>query len=100
MLEWLHRHLCENGSFIASSDGRTGTRTVRHPNIEETILNIADETPHISTRAIARRVHECTGSICMAYGLESCQCIRSYHDPLTRSCELCCKLPGDELSCK
>ncbi|GIX78661.1 disintegrin and metalloproteinase domain-containing protein 10 [Caerostris extrusa] len=43
---------------------------------------------------------ECTGSICMAYGLESCQCIRSYHDPLIRSCELCCKLPGDELSCK
>ncbi|CAL1300960.1 unnamed protein product, partial [Larinioides sclopetarius] len=43
---------------------------------------------------------ECTGSICMAYGLESCQCIRSYHDPMTRSCELCCKIPGDELSCK
>ncbi|XP_054710246.1 disintegrin and metalloproteinase domain-containing protein 10-like [Uloborus diversus] len=43
---------------------------------------------------------ECTGSICMAYGLESCQCIRSYHDPLIRSCELCCKIPGDELSCK
>ncbi|XP_035212925.1 disintegrin and metalloproteinase domain-containing protein 10-like [Stegodyphus dumicola] len=43
---------------------------------------------------------ECTGSICMAYGLESCQCVRGYHDPLVRSCELCCKIPGDELSCK
>lgn len=57
MFERLHRHLCENGSFIASCDGRTGTRTVRHPNMEETILNIVDETPRTSTRAIARRVH-------------------------------------------
>ncbi|XP_067137690.1 disintegrin and metalloproteinase domain-containing protein 10-like [Centruroides vittatus] len=43
---------------------------------------------------------ECTGSICMAYGLESCQCKRSLHDPLTKACELCCKLPGNDHSCK
>ncbi|GBO15540.1 hypothetical protein AVEN_201844-1, partial [Araneus ventricosus] len=57
MFERLHGHLCENGSFIASSDARTGTRTVRHPNMEETILNIVNETPTTIIRAIARRVH-------------------------------------------
>lgn len=43
---------------------------------------------------------ECTGSICVAYGLESCQCRRGPHDPATKACELCCKLPGDDYSCK
>ncbi|XP_054721381.1 disintegrin and metalloproteinase domain-containing protein 10-like [Uloborus diversus] len=43
---------------------------------------------------------ECTGSICVAYGLESCQCRRTLHDPATKACELCCKLPGDDYSCK
>ncbi|GIX69266.1 hypothetical protein CDAR_121401 [Caerostris darwini] len=49
----LHRHLCEQDSFIASSDGRTETRIVRYPNTKETVLNILEETPHISTTAIA-----------------------------------------------
>ncbi|XP_024937542.1 disintegrin and metalloproteinase domain-containing protein 10 isoform X2 [Cephus cinctus] len=42
---------------------------------------------------------ECTGSICLAYGLESCQCIAQPDDPPTKSCELCCKLPGDKQPC-
>ncbi|KAJ8983191.1 hypothetical protein NQ317_016410, partial [Molorchus minor] len=42
---------------------------------------------------------ECTGSICLAYGLESCQCIPSSSDPKTKACELCCKLPGDSQPC-
>ncbi|XP_018015066.1 uncharacterized protein LOC108671972 [Hyalella azteca] len=42
---------------------------------------------------------ECTGSICLAYGLESCQCHRSAGDPDTKSCELCCKLPGEDQPC-
>ncbi|RWS31857.1 hypothetical protein B4U80_09883, partial [Leptotrombidium deliense] len=43
---------------------------------------------------------ECTGSICIAYGLESCQCQRRPNDPDTKSCELCCRLPSDDSSCK
>nr|XP_045622602.1 uncharacterized protein LOC123773138 [Procambarus clarkii] len=42
---------------------------------------------------------ECSGSICLAYGLESCQCDRSAGDPVTKSCELCCKLPGENQIC-
>ncbi|CAG9860192.1 unnamed protein product [Phyllotreta striolata] len=42
---------------------------------------------------------ECTGSICLAYGLESCQCIPLKTDPKTKACELCCKLPGDNQPC-
>ncbi|XP_018561635.1 disintegrin and metalloproteinase domain-containing protein 10 [Anoplophora glabripennis] len=42
---------------------------------------------------------ECTGSICLAYGLESCQCIPADSDPKTKACELCCKLPGDNQPC-
>lgn len=40
---------------------------------------------------------ECTGSICLAYGLESCQC--SADDSPTRVCEICCKEPGDSKPC-
>lgn len=43
---------------------------------------------------------ECTGSICLAYGLESCQCIPGPNDPKTKSCELCCKIPGESNLCK
>ena len=42
---------------------------------------------------------ECTGSICLAYGLDSCQCERAAGDPATKSCELCCKLPGEDQPC-
>uniref|UniRef100_A0A8D8W5K6 ADAM10 endopeptidase n=1 Tax=Cacopsylla melanoneura TaxID=428564 RepID=A0A8D8W5K6_9HEMI len=42
---------------------------------------------------------ECTGSICLAYGLESCQCIPSPTDSATKACELCCKLPGENQPC-
>lgn len=42
---------------------------------------------------------ECTGSICLAYGLESCQCIPKANDPKTKACELCCKLPGEGQPC-
>lgn len=43
---------------------------------------------------------ECTGSICLAYGLESCQCIPGPNEPKTKSCELCCKIPGEDNPCK
>ncbi|XP_014254814.1 disintegrin and metalloproteinase domain-containing protein 10 isoform X1 [Cimex lectularius] len=42
---------------------------------------------------------ECTGSICLAYGLESCQCIPGPDDPITKACELCCKEPGENSPC-
>lgn len=42
---------------------------------------------------------ECTGSICIAYGLQSCQCLQGANDPPTKACELCCKLPGDDQPC-
>ncbi|XP_063218110.1 disintegrin and metalloproteinase domain-containing protein 10 [Bacillus rossius redtenbacheri] len=42
---------------------------------------------------------ECTGSICLAYGLESCQCIPAPEDSKTKACELCCKLPGEGQPC-
>nr|CAD7567528.1 unnamed protein product [Timema californicum] len=42
---------------------------------------------------------ECTGSICLAYGLESCQCIPGPKDTKTKACELCCKLPGEGQQC-
>lgn len=45
-------------------------------------------------------IGECTGSICLAYGLESCQCIPTANDPKTKACELCCKLPGEGNPCK
>ncbi|CAG2122119.1 unnamed protein product, partial [Medioppia subpectinata] len=36
----------------------------------------------------------------MAYGLESCQCRRGPNDPITKSCELCCRLPSKDSTCK
>ncbi|KAK2585250.1 hypothetical protein KPH14_009951 [Odynerus spinipes] len=42
---------------------------------------------------------ECTGSICLAYGLESCQCIPGPNDSPTKACELCCRLPGENQPC-
>ncbi|XP_043266716.1 disintegrin and metalloproteinase domain-containing protein 10-like isoform X2 [Venturia canescens] len=42
---------------------------------------------------------ECTGSICLAYGLESCQCIPGPNDLQTKACELCCRLPGENQPC-
>ncbi|XP_037868773.1 uncharacterized protein LOC101747087 [Bombyx mori] len=38
---------------------------------------------------------ECTGSICLAYGLESCQCSPRSDDPRS-ACELCCRKPGGQ----
>lgn len=44
---------------------------------------------------------DCTGSICLAYGLESCQCRPVPGvDPPTKACELCCKLPGETQPCR
>uniref|UniRef100_A0A182N6K7 Disintegrin domain-containing protein n=1 Tax=Anopheles dirus TaxID=7168 RepID=A0A182N6K7_9DIPT len=42
---------------------------------------------------------ECTGSICLAYGLESCQCAVGPADPAIKACELCCKQPGEDKPC-
>jgi disintegrin and metalloproteinase domain-containing protein 10 len=36
----------------------------------------------------------------LAYGLESCQCIPGPSDQKTKSCELCCKIPGENNPCK
>ncbi|KFM71799.1 Disintegrin and metalloproteinase domain-containing protein 10, partial [Stegodyphus mimosarum] len=69
-------------------------------------LNIATEKikTEYEMRATEHRFNkvdkECTGSICVAYGLEPCQCRRGPHDPVTKACELCCKFPGDDYSCK
>ena len=41
-----------------------------------------------------------TGSICLAYGLESCQCEQGPDDSATRVCEICCKEPGEGQACK
>ncbi|KFM77037.1 hypothetical protein X975_18776, partial [Stegodyphus mimosarum] len=56
MFERLRRSLCENGSFEVTSNTRSGRRTALQPRIEESILNIAHESPQTSTRAIARRL--------------------------------------------
>lgn len=45
-------------------------------------------------------LQECTGSICMAYGLESCQCKQGPNDPPEKLCELCCRMPSDDSTCK
>ncbi|XP_053679448.1 uncharacterized protein LOC128730426 [Anopheles nili] len=42
---------------------------------------------------------DCTGSICLAYGLESCQCAVGPTDPAIKACELCCKQPGEDKPC-
>uniref|UniRef100_A0A182IXJ7 Uncharacterized protein n=1 Tax=Anopheles atroparvus TaxID=41427 RepID=A0A182IXJ7_ANOAO len=42
---------------------------------------------------------ECTGSICLAYGLESCQCTVGPAEPAIKACELCCKQPGEDKPC-
>merc|ERR1719320_1691136 len=42
---------------------------------------------------------ECTGSICLAYGLESCQCRQGPDDSPTKACELCCKEAGEDKPC-
>ena len=36
----------------------------------------------------------------MAYGLESCQCKQRPNDPPTKLCELCCRIPSDDSTCK
>jgi hypothetical protein len=45
-------------------------------------------------------LQECTGSICLAYDLESCQCIPGPNEPKTKACDLCCKKPGEKSECK
>ncbi|XP_076759487.1 disintegrin and metalloproteinase domain-containing protein 10 isoform X2 [Xylocopa sonorina] len=53
----------------------------------------------ICNRELVCFMGECTGSICLAYGLESCQCIPGPNDPPTKACELCCRLPGENQPC-
>ncbi|GFX91685.1 hypothetical protein TNCV_3682711 [Trichonephila clavipes] len=50
MFQSLRRQLWENGSFIASADGRGRSRTVRQTPPGEVILGQVDETPGTSTR--------------------------------------------------
>ncbi|GFY15291.1 hypothetical protein TNCV_1571021 [Trichonephila clavipes] len=56
MFQRLPRQLCESGLFIASTDGRGRSRTVRQTHLEEVILDHVNETPGKSTRAVARRL--------------------------------------------
>ncbi|XP_053945369.1 disintegrin and metalloproteinase domain-containing protein 10 isoform X2 [Anastrepha ludens] len=78
---------CRDPSFC---DGRTPQcpPSVNKPN--KTICN----------KEFVCYMGECTGSICLAYGLESCQCIPGPTDDKIKSCELCCKLPGEGNACR
>ncbi|XP_032688531.1 disintegrin and metalloproteinase domain-containing protein 10, partial [Odontomachus brunneus] len=77
---------CRDASFC---DGRSPycPPSINKPN--KTICN----------RELVCFMGECTGSICLAYGLESCQCIPSSNDPPTKACELCCRQPGENQPC-
>ncbi|XP_011699547.1 PREDICTED: disintegrin and metalloproteinase domain-containing protein 10 [Wasmannia auropunctata] len=77
---------CRDASFC---DGRSPycPPSINKPN--KTICN----------RELVCFMGECTGSICLAYGLESCQCIPGPNDPSTKACELCCRLPGENQPC-
>ncbi|XP_066598777.1 disintegrin and metalloproteinase domain-containing protein 10 isoform X2 [Prorops nasuta] len=77
---------CRDSSFC---DGRSPycPQSINKPN--KTICN----------RELVCFMGECTGSICLAYGLESCQCIPGPNDPSTKACELCCRLPGENQPC-
>ncbi|XP_029039517.1 disintegrin and metalloproteinase domain-containing protein 10-like isoform X2 [Osmia bicornis bicornis] len=77
---------CRDASFC---DGRSPycPPSINKPN--KTICN----------REFVCFMGECTGSICLAYGLESCQCIPGPNDPPTKACELCCRLPGENQPC-
>ncbi|KAI4486881.1 hypothetical protein M0802_012251 [Mischocyttarus mexicanus] len=77
---------CRDASFC---DGRSPycPPSINKPN--KTICN----------RELVCFMGECTGSICLAYGLESCQCIPGPNDPTTKACELCCRLPGENQPC-
>ncbi|XP_072760043.1 disintegrin and metalloproteinase domain-containing protein 10 [Anoplolepis gracilipes] len=78
---------CRDASFC---DGRS-------PNCPPSI-NKPNKT--ICNRELVCFMGECTGSICLAYGLESCQCIPGPNDPPTKACELCCRHPGENQPCK
>ncbi|GFY01223.1 uncharacterized protein TNCV_5076901 [Trichonephila clavipes] len=51
MFQRLHRQLYENGSFIANTDQRGTSKTVRQTHLEEVILDPVDKTPGTSTMA-------------------------------------------------
>ncbi|EFN71583.1 ADAM 10 [Camponotus floridanus] len=78
---------CRDASFC---DGRTPycPASINKPN--KTICH---------HRELVCFMGECTGSICLAYGLESCQCIPGPNDAPTKACELCCRLPGENQPC-
>ncbi|XP_017484134.1 PREDICTED: uncharacterized protein LOC108372853, partial [Rhagoletis zephyria] len=78
---------CRDPSFC---DGRT-------PQCPPSV-NKANKT--ICNKEFVCYMGECTGSICLAYGLESCQCIPGPTDDTIKSCELCCKLPGEGNACR
>ncbi|XP_043265918.1 disintegrin and metalloproteinase domain-containing protein 10-like [Colletes gigas] len=77
---------CRDASFC---DGRSPycPPSINKPN--KTICN----------REFVCFMGECTGSICLAYGLESCQCSPGPNDTSTKACELCCRLPGENQPC-
>ena len=53
----IHRRLCEKGSFQRNNHLKGVPRTVRIPDIEETILNSVDEDPGLSTRKIQNNLN-------------------------------------------
>lgn len=56
MFQRLHRQLCETGSFLSTRHTAGRPTYVRSPSLEETILNIVNERPSLSTRGISRLV--------------------------------------------
>lgn len=68
--------------------------------VESESIEICQKTNRLNPTVLTLSLfQECTGSICLAYGLESCQCIPGPTDPPTKACELCCRLPGENQPC-
>lgn len=96
---------CTDGCALKSGDKCRNDNGCRDPSfcsgkIPQCPPSINKPNKTICNKEFVCYMGECTGSICLAYGLESCQCIPNVDDPTTKACELCCKLPGEDSPCK
>jgi hypothetical protein len=67
--EWIHRRLCEHESF-APRRGNKGRQRSTTPGDEETILDVVEQNPGISTRLLGMQVcfsHDCLETVCENY---------------------------------
>ncbi|KAK2144321.1 hypothetical protein LSH36_767g00016 [Paralvinella palmiformis] len=57
---------------------------------------------HVDGVAAGYKAKQCTRSVCVAYGLETCQCEPEVEGDFSDSvlCHVCCKLPGPYSLCK